>query len=550
MDKNNTGKESKNKINKRFSLSLMIVGPVTLLMLLLSTALYIIGYNRFTKSITEEYTDIAYRTAQTCEAMMDVDKIDDYLEKLDESDPDFQETNKRIQWICDSMGMNVIYVVRPDSTYRKFTSVFNCPGPDSGYTAWELGTIHDISVDEYEDILRGMYEGDVERTTIFRDNNLGDAVPHITSLCRLVGSDGEVKGVMCVQRVMSKLVDERQEYNRKVGLITIIIVLIIFLSISVFIRRQVSEPLEAVRNEAERFVVEETKHTGELAEIKSRVNEINSLSLSIDDMEREIVEYIDNITNITKEKERIGTELQLAGMIQEDSLPNVFPPFPDINEFDIYASMKPAKEIGGDFYDFFLIDDDHLGLAMADVSGKGIPGALFMMVTKILINEHAKAGLTPADLMNLVNLRICEHNKSNMFVTIWFGILDLNTGIITAVNAGHDDPAICKNGGNFELHKVKHGFPVGVRKKIRYNEYEIQLGVGDKIFIYTDGVPEATDINDQMFGVDNMLASLNRSKDKKLKEILESITGEIKGFVGDAIQFDDMTMLCLEFKGR
>ena len=173
-----------------------------------------------------------------------------------------------------------------------------------------------------------------------------------------------------------------------------------------------------------------------------------------------------------------------------------------------------------------------------------------MMVTKILINEHAKAGLTPADLMNLVNLRICEHNKSNMFVTIWFGILDLNTGIITAVNAGHDDPAICKNGGNFELHKVKHGFPVGVRKKIRYNEYEIQLGVGDKIFIYTDGVPEATDINDQMFGVDNMLASLNRSKDKKLKEILESITGEIKGFVGDAIQFDDMTMLCLEFKGR
>ena len=212
--------------------------------------------------------------------------------------------------------------------------------------------------------------------------------------------------------------------------------------------------------------------------------------------------------------------------------------------------MDPAKEVGGDFYDFFLIDEDHLGMVMADVSGKGVPAALFMMVSKILVQNYAMTGRGPAEVLRAVNNQICANNREEMFVTVWFGVLDLRTGRITAANAGHEYPAMMLTGGQFELVKDKHGFVIGGVEGVRYKEYELQLKPGSRLFLYTDGVPEATNADNVLFGTERMLAALNKAPDADTKTILKNVREAVDGFVKDAEQFDDLTMLCVEYTGK
>ncbi len=249
------------------------------------------------------------------------------------------------------------------------------------------------------------------------------------------------------------------------------------------------------------------------------------------------------------EKERVSTELALATRIQSNFLPKIFPPFPDRHEFDLYASMTPAREVGGDLYDFFLIDDDHLCLVIGDVSGKGVPASLFMMLASALIHHVAMRELSPAKILSEVNAEICNRNPEEMFVTVWLGILEISTGILTAASAGHEYPTLRNPNSNFELVKDKHGFVLGGMPGIRYRDYTLSLEPGSKLFVYTDGVPEATDANQQMFGTDRMIAALNTATDKDPGAILESVKNAVSSFVGNAEQFDDLTMLCLEYKG-
>lgn len=242
------------------------------------------------------------------------------------------------------------------------------------------------------------------------------------------------------------------------------------------------------------------------------------------------------------------TELNMATKIQESMLPTIFPAFPERKEFDLYASMDPAKEVGGDFYDFFMVDDNHLAIVIADVSGKGVPAALFMMISKTIIQNFAMLGLGAAETLNRANESLCSQNKMEMFVTTWIGILELSTGKMTCSNAGHEYPAIYHN-GKFELLKDKHGMVLGGIDISRYKEYEIQLNKGDKIFVYTDGVPEATNKNNELFGTDRMMEALNSNPNVNTKEILKTVRGSVDHFVGAAEQFDDLTMVCLEYYG-
>ena len=242
-------------------------------------------------------------------------------------------------------------------------------------------------------------------------------------------------------------------------------------------------------------------------------------------------------------------ELETATQIQNGMVPSIFPAYPERNEFDIYASMDTAKEVGGDFYDFFLIDDDHLGVVMADVSGKGVPAALFMMASKILINDRTLMGGTPAEILQFVNHQICSNNQAEMFVTVWLGILEISTGKVIAANAGHEYPAIKRPGGRFALLKDKHGFVIGGMDGVKYSEYELMIEPGAKLFLYTDGIPEATDAADAMFGTGQMLDALNKEPDAAPQQILDNIRDAVDRFVGEAEQFDDLTMLCIEYKG-
>ncbi|MBQ7431004.1 MAG: PP2C family protein-serine/threonine phosphatase [Butyrivibrio sp.] len=241
-------------------------------------------------------------------------------------------------------------------------------------------------------------------------------------------------------------------------------------------------------------------------------------------------------------------ELSLATRIQSAMLPSIFPAFPEKSEFEVYASMNPAKEVGGDFYDFYLVDEDHLALLIADVSGKGVPAALFMMASKILLQNYTMLGMSPGKVLDTANRAICSNNKEDMFVTVWLGILDIKTGVLTASNAGHEYPIFMKNGHDFELYKDKHGFVVGGMDGVKYSEYQIQMEKGDKLFLYTDGVAEATNRNKELFGTERTIAALNQVKDKTPKDILQKISESIDGFVNEAPQFDDITMVCLEYK--
>ena len=285
-----------------------------------------------------------------------------------------------------------------------------------------------------------------------------------------------------------------------------------------------------------------------LSKIKSR-NEIGQLAEDVIDLTREIDNYTKKIAAISAEEKRIGTELELAARIQESMLPMIFPPFPDRKEFDIFASMDPAKEVGGDFYDFFFIDDDHLCLVIADVSGKGIPAAMFMTICKIILANTAKLGKSPAETLENANIAICPNNREEMFVTVWMGILELSTGILTASNAGHEYPILRGPDGKFEMLKDSHGFVIGVMEGMEYQCYEIRIAPGSTLFLYTDGLPEATDPGKCMFGTDRILEVLNINPDKNPEQILNTMTEAVNDFVKDAEQFDDLTMLCLHYKG-
>ncbi len=332
--------------------------------------------------------------------------------------------------------------------------------------------------------------------------------------------------------------------------------LIVTIILAVFMTRQIDimlvEPLNRILKASKDYVKDRQDNKADEIHFANlgihTGDELENLSVIMAQMERELFDYEANQSKIVAEKERIGTELSLAFRIQAAMLPHEFPPFPDRNEFDVYGTMEPAREVGGDFYDFFLIDDDHLCFLIADVSGKGIPAALFMMISQTILKSCAMLGRSAAEILSKTNEALCSNNQAEMFVTVWLGILEISTGILTAANAGHEYPAIKRADGSFELLKDKHGFIIGGMEDVKYTEYTMQLNHGDKIFVYTDGIAEATDKDNQMYGVDRMIQALNSDPDANTESLIRNVRTSVADFVGDAEQFDDMTMLSFEYK--
>ncbi len=331
-------------------------------------------------------------------------------------------------------------------------------------------------------------------------------------------------------------------------LISFAITIVAMLIYVIFVRKAVTLPIGKLAKFTKEITASDS-FADQRSDIRTG-DEIESLSDSFNYMLDEIREYMDNLSHVTAEKERIGTELALATRIQADMLPNIFPAFPERDDFDIYASMTPAKEVGGDFYDFFLIDDSHMGLVMADVSGKGVPAALFMMIAKILIQNFAMTGRNPSAVLEKVNEQICKNNREEMFVTVWFGVLDLDTGRLTAANAGHEYPVLKRPNGEFEIIKDKHGFVIGGMDGVRYKEYTLQMDPGSVLFLYTDGVPEATNAENELFGMERAVDALNADTNRSPQELLQGVTAAVNEFVGAAPQFDDLTMLAINYIGK
>ena len=319
------------------------------------------------------------------------------------------------------------------------------------------------------------------------------------------------------------------------------------------IKRTVVTPVNQIAQAAQKYAQDRQEMADSephFARLEIRTgDEIEHLGNVMADMEQELTEYEENLKKITAEKERIGAELSLAKQIQTSMLPHEFPPFPDRTEFDIYAVMEPARQVGGDFYDFFLIDSDRLCMVIADVSGKGIPAALFMMNAKTILQSCAMLGISAAEILTRTNETLCANNNAEMFVTVWLGILDIPTGTLTAANAGHEYPALRRADGSFELLRDRHGLVLGGMEGSKYREYTVSLHAGDRLFVYTDGVPEATDAAQAAFGTDRMLDALNREPDAGPAALLRNVRAAVGEFVKDAEQFDDLTMLCIEYRG-
>ena len=541
---------AKRKFRLRSSMAASIIISIVLLQAVFGVISASIGLWSFTRSFKKEYAESTYHMADTATMLVNADHLDDYL--AGERTEEYENTKRYLSVYCERIHVSIVYVIKVDtSDYGRFISVFNLVNNEvdnTEYTPWELGFERNTTNDEYRAKYKAIYEEGSPYDTIYRIKTTDGQHPHVTTMVPVKNSEGKVVAILCMQRPARELAEARDFYLNIVIIFNLLLTIIACSFAIWYLRMRIVKPIQKISDEATRFSQENT--VGENLEKISRFEEIAGMTRSLYSMENDMVKYMDNLTVITAEKERAATEMALAARIQEDMLPSIYPAFPERKDFDVYGSMDPAKEVGGDFFNHFLLDDDHLCLMIADVSGKGVPAALTMMASQITLINVSQTEKSPAEILAKTNDAICQHNREEMFITVWLGILELSTGILTAANAGHEYPAIYHKDGQFELLKDKHGLVIGGMEGLKYKDYTVELKPGSKVFVYTDGVPEATSAEKELFGTDRMLAALNDTPgDATPEDILKNVRKHVDIFVGEAEQFDDLTMLCIEYKG-
>ena len=558
-----TKKKKQHSITRRILLSMVLMA----VLMIIGTAIAA-GYQLFESSLNL-YAEYAYSYANMLSSNVFASDIEKYLKK-DRPGMTKEEREKVVTEIENDEGyvriwalletsvsyanLRYIYVVVPKE--EDMVYIWDAVHLDPGATELTDETVaalekqarpleHDSYGEGEKDammaVMKGTWDGSMVVDQNYNNEVLGTALAPITDL------NGNTVAVVGVDIDLADLLVSILKMCLNVALAISIILAVCMVIYYFILQSRIIRPIVLLKKASSNLVEDLDKDTTFSVNVHTG-DEIEALARSFEEMDVRLKQYLKENTAITAERERLKTELNLAKRIQADMLPSVFPPFPDRKEFDIYASMRPAKEVGGDFYDFFFVDEDHLGIVMADVSGKGIPAALFMMMSKIMLQNYALTGMSPKDVLEKVNNQICN-NSEEMFVTVWIGLLDVQSGIITASNAGHEYPMLKHADGAFEVLKDKHGLVLGGMENVPYREYEIRLEPGSKLFVYTDGVPEATDENVQLFGTERTLEALNRNADGTPQELLAAVDQAVDEFVGGAPQFDDLTMLCLSYFG-
>ena len=364
--------------------------------------------------------------------------------------------------------------------------------------------------------------------------------------------DGEAVASMCVDIDMNWVMRNRMEFLVAMLVLGALVILAASAIFTLLIRRIVITPLSQLAAGAKRFgeARDEEQMRQSVISLDIRSNdEMEDLYQEIRQMQTRIIGYMDTIAHEMKERERIGAELSVAAQIQGNMLPKAFPAFPGRKEIDLYANVTPAKEVGGEFYYFFLLDDNRLALVVAAVSDKGIPAELMMVVTKTIIKNQALQGKSPAEIMEEANRQLYENNGGDMFVKAWLGILELSTGTLRSVNAGHASPAYCPPNGAFGILQERKGIALAIMDDTRYEENRLALKPGGRLFVYTDGVLEAANAEDELFGAKRMLDALNEDAVSAPMRAVRRMGERMGAFVKDTPQEDDITMLSLTFFG-
>ena len=365
--------------------------------------------------------------------------------------------------------------------------------------------------------------------------------------------DGEKIGLLCAEIFVESVNVTIRDMTLTQSAIALLVLAICSAAMILAIRSLVLRRIYRLEGHMEAYARDKDPAVAKTVEAELRSerssDEISTLSGGFSEMVCELDNYMRNLEAVTAERERIGAELNVATEIQASMLPNIFPPFPDRKEFCLFASMDPAKEVGGDFYDFFFVDDNHLAIVIADVSGKGVPAALFMVIAKTLVKNHAQAGEPVETVLANSNNQLCEGNGGELFVTTWIGILDLRNGELSFSEAGHENPLLLHRDGTVETLKPKRKRPpLATLEGLKFLPNTIRLQPGDTVFLYTDGVPEATNAQDELFGMERLEACLREHTADTPDKLLPAVRKTVDTFVGEAPQFDDLTMLALQLR--
>ena len=552
------------KQKRRQSVSHRVNGLLLFLVLAIAGGLIAIAYWANTSQVDEFYRVETVETAATVSSLLNGDRIGALRDFL--STPEYQEIRNRAeeaedeQMIEDCLAENG-WLEEVQSLRKTMSGLRDLQDAKYIYMLHMPADRHESMyvLDPDEPLwIMGLVEADAEGFERKTDNERIEPTVSMTDFGWLssgyepvLNSAGEAVACVGVDIDMTKVMRDRNAFLIRLLTYTIILGLTASVLVMYLMSRTVTKPISMLSKAVGEFGSHGGKITsGDVINLPIHTrDEIGLLYQETREMEIRLIDYMDNLATVTAEKERIGAELNVATQIQADMLPRIFPPFPGRKELDLYATMNPAREVGGDFYDFFLIDENHVGLVMADVSGKGVPAALFMVIAKTLIKNRALMGGGPAEILSYVNEQLCEGNDAELFVTVWFAILDMTTGKGLAANAGHEHPALRRAGGEYELVIYRHSPAVATMKGMRFREHEFELHPGDSLFVYTDGVAEATNAHDELFGNERMLEALNEDPDATPEKLLPTVRKHIDRFVGDAPQFDDITMLGLLYKG-
>ena len=534
-----------------------VVGIICMSLIISATAIAL-SYRTYANAMDEHYQKMCLDLAESAIAMLDSEKMKHYAETMEKDE--YYDEQRDI--LCRLVEAN-------DSALYIYIAV-----PPGGGSFTEGTPVYDV-MDTDPTV------NPPEEEVAYLDVEAGDNIVFISEteefgwLCTAVvwmyDETGDTYALMNVDISMNDVMADRMDFLRVVLFAILLAMVAACVILVLLVNRFVVNPINQVARAALQYVSDRRTSegrsastgvrrisTGEDGEERSAISKLNihtgdeiqALSEAIKTMELEINEYIQDLTTVTAEKERIGAELNVATQIQADMLPRIFPAFPEREEFDVYATMNPAKEVGGDFYDFFLVDDDHLAVVIADVSGKGVPAALFMVIAKTLIKNHAQNQEAPGTVFTQTNEQLCEGNDAGLFVTGWMGVLEISTGKFVYVNAGHNPPLLKRAGGTFEWLKSRPGFVLAGMEGVRYRENTLQLEPGDRLYLYTDGVTEATNSHEELFGDERLQNALNEYMDLPVEQFLPKIKECIDAFVGDADQFDDITMLALDYQSK
>lgn len=537
------------KLLPKFVLSLGVLGVA------LTVTISLFSYLSSKKYLEDMYAQRVISGSKSVATMLDAEDVQAIISPGGENSEAYSRVQSMLNTVKKDGNITYLSLVIPDEdsvTFYIDTCVPEMGDDPANQLAYGTDVLYTDAANDEADLQKYNYAWDLYSENkgtdkpVVTDNSYGYNYTAVSAILDESGNAiAEIQYILDMQAVR----DHLNSFLYQMLGISFSIICVALLLYMVLVKWMVLNPVKKLS----RFTTDIVK-SGNFEKQKIEIgtkDEIEDLGQSFNFMVERLEDYIENLTAVTAEKERIGAELNVATHIQSSMLPCIFPAFPGRDELDIYATMTPAKEVGGDFYDFFMVDERHIAIVMADVSGKGVPAALFMVIGKTLIKDHTQPGRDLGEVFTEVNNILCESNDNGMFITAFEGVLDLVTGEFRYVNAGHEKPFIYRKNGEYEAYETNAGFVLAGLEDIEYQEQKVNLSIGDKIFQYTDGVTEAVNKDKKLYGMDRLQHALNeKCLECSPEETLRLVKEDIDAFVGDNDQFDDITMLCLEYTGK